>query len=320
MSSEKYTNNANSTLNGGINNSVTSLVVASASLFPATGQFAIIVDAEIMLVTAVSTNTFTITRGAEGTTATSHTSGAIISQILTKRSLDQIISDNCQEGTYSGLPSAEKAGRLYFTTDGVVIFKDTGSTWNAYKNKKIIIPPLSSAFTWDNQNVATITDNVGTLYLQSDCNTFNVLSGMYKTAPSVPYTLTVGIESDLAQQNFSGYGLFFRESSSGKLHVASIQYVSGLAFYSRKYTTSNSFSADYNNYASPQLKWLRLQDDNTNRIISGSMDGINWKVLHSIGRTDFLTANQIGFCMMTEKGSGLTTLTQGLTIYSWLES
>lgn len=86
---EQFANSASSTLNGTISSSVTSLTVASASTFPSSGNFRIIVDSEIMLVTAVSTNTFTVTRGYESTVAASHTSGVAVTHILTAGSLTQ---------------------------------------------------------------------------------------------------------------------------------------------------------------------------------------------------------------------------------------
>lgn len=87
---ELFTNNAQSTLDGAINDSVTSLDVSSASSFPVSGDFRIKIDDEIMLVTAVSSNTFTVTRGSESTTAASHSSGATVSHVLTAAAIEQI--------------------------------------------------------------------------------------------------------------------------------------------------------------------------------------------------------------------------------------
>lgn len=93
MATEKYVNNAQTTLNGSINNSTTTVVVTSAASFSASGNFRIIVDSEIMLVTSVSSNTFTVTRGVEGTSGASHSSGASCTHVLTAASLLKIISD-----------------------------------------------------------------------------------------------------------------------------------------------------------------------------------------------------------------------------------
>lgn len=87
---EVFTNNAQSTLDGAINNSVTSLDVIDASEFPSGGDFRIIIDDEIMLVTAVAAETFTVTRGHETTTAASHSNGATVSHVLTAGAIEAI--------------------------------------------------------------------------------------------------------------------------------------------------------------------------------------------------------------------------------------
>lgn len=68
---------AETTLAGTINAAVTSLIVASATGYPA-APFAISVGnapSEVMLVTAVAGTIFTVTRGYDGTTARTHASG-----------------------------------------------------------------------------------------------------------------------------------------------------------------------------------------------------------------------------------------------------
>ncbi len=81
------------TLSGGISNVAPSLTVASLppgiGLDPF-GQFRIKIDAEILLVTAVGgagNLTWTVTRGVDGTTAASHSTGAAVNIILTASGL-----------------------------------------------------------------------------------------------------------------------------------------------------------------------------------------------------------------------------------------
>src|SRR5262245_8200689 len=116
MASEKYANQAASTLSGAIDNATTTVVVASAASFPTQPQFRIRIDNEILLVTAVAGATFTVApRGTiDGTAAAAHANAADVTHILTKGALDQIIADNCQFGACASRPTAEKAGRLYF--------------------------------------------------------------------------------------------------------------------------------------------------------------------------------------------------------------
>lgn len=93
MPIEQVSNSATTTLSAGINSSDASLSVASASLFPTSGRFRVLIDSEILIVTAVSGTTFTVTRGAEGTTGASHSSGATVRLILTAASFDAYVRD-----------------------------------------------------------------------------------------------------------------------------------------------------------------------------------------------------------------------------------
>jgi hypothetical protein len=91
---EQLANNAASTLTVAIPDAVaTSLTVANGTVFPATGNFRIIVDSELMLCTARVGNTLTVTRGIEATTAAAHANGAAVTHVLTKGGLDQYLVD-----------------------------------------------------------------------------------------------------------------------------------------------------------------------------------------------------------------------------------
>ena len=73
----------------------TTVYVQDASEFPSV-QFRIKIDDELMLVTAKSGNTFTVTRGVESTTAAIHYIGSRVTQVLTNQGLINFI------GQYSG--------------------------------------------------------------------------------------------------------------------------------------------------------------------------------------------------------------------------
>ncbi len=66
-------NGCSTTLNGAITNSATSITVNSQTCFPATGIFAI--ESEYLIYTASTSTSFTVTRGAFGSAAASHTNG-----------------------------------------------------------------------------------------------------------------------------------------------------------------------------------------------------------------------------------------------------
>lgn len=100
MTRRSYSGNAPATtLNGGINNTTLSIVVASATGYPSggAGPFFIVIDRglateEKVLVDSTSGATFTVNasgRGSDGTGASSHVSGAIVEHVYTKTDADE---------------------------------------------------------------------------------------------------------------------------------------------------------------------------------------------------------------------------------------
>lgn len=92
MSFLQVKNNASSTLASAITDTDTSLSVASGdgSKFPSSTPFHITIDDEILEVTAVSTDTFTVTRASESTTAASHSAGASVELRITAEILSEL--------------------------------------------------------------------------------------------------------------------------------------------------------------------------------------------------------------------------------------
>jgi len=110
MAVEQFANNASSTLNGAIISSDTSLTVNSASTFPTSGNFRIIIDSEIIIVGSVSSNTFSnLTRGAEGTTAASHSNGVVVTHLLTSASFQQFLQGYQLVNEFRNFPKYEGA-------------------------------------------------------------------------------------------------------------------------------------------------------------------------------------------------------------------
>ncbi len=92
-----HSNNYETTLNGSITNSAISLVATSVTGLPAIGAGVTcnltLVDGgtiEIVKATAVSTNTITIVRAQEGTSASAFTDGCLISLRVTRDSIDTL--------------------------------------------------------------------------------------------------------------------------------------------------------------------------------------------------------------------------------------
>lgn len=97
---ENFANFYASTLNGSIDDSVTTVVVASSIGAPDVNFRVLVQDAfddptnrELMLVSAKAGEDFTVTRGIEGTTAVAHADGSFIAAVLTAGALEQLILD-----------------------------------------------------------------------------------------------------------------------------------------------------------------------------------------------------------------------------------
>ncbi len=95
MATERFSNLAQTTLStgGGISPVSLTFSVASAALFPPGPQFRIRVEDELMLVTGVAGGVFTVIRGIEGTTASSHPFGATVTHVLTAGAMSQFGMD-----------------------------------------------------------------------------------------------------------------------------------------------------------------------------------------------------------------------------------
>lgn len=89
---EAYLNDVYSYLASGISSGATSLDVVAGTgvLFVASGSLRLRIDNEILICTARSTDTLTVTRGAEGTSAAAHSAGATVEHILTAASLQAL--------------------------------------------------------------------------------------------------------------------------------------------------------------------------------------------------------------------------------------
>ena len=141
-----FANNCNTTLNGGITAVATSMVVTSATGFPApTGSqyfYCTLADAatqttlEIVKVTSVSGTTFTIVRGQDGTTGTIFSSGAVVSLRLVRANLNDfpnLDEDNTFAGTITFSTPLLATNMVQSTTSTSGYLSSTD--WNTFNNK-----------------------------------------------------------------------------------------------------------------------------------------------------------------------------------------
>lgn len=305
--SERFTNNASSLLNGAINDVVTSLVVDDATTFPNSGDFRIVIDSEIMIVTGVSGTTFTVTRGAEGTTAAAHSDNAPITHILTSGSLKQILADYHLTGTFSSRPAAGTAGRIFFPTDcpWLTHCRDTGSIWENFWNGQKLEAPPTSSWSWHQQLTTTVTQEKDSILLYSPdvgTGTGHQDSTYYRSTPATPYKITMGFFGTATRgpvhNSNSVLGMNCIQSSTFSYHNM-VNHEGGDHNYSvHNMNAGPSFVSSYTNtrvkYWS-QIFFMAFEDDGTNKKFYMGDDPNNLQLMYTVTRTDFITVDSIGF-------------------------
>ena len=232
--------------------------------------------------------------------------------------------------TYANLPSAGVNGRLFLPSDGFSVLRDSGSAWVPWGPLFPLTDPNLQTWAWINQTSGgqsgSVDTSAGGVYVSTPALAGDNLRIRKKAAPSTPYTITAGFLPNLAPANYSMGGLVFRESSSGKLvsyHLV-VNSASNIGVYVENnrwnsptaiFNNANQFTPANLQFGNPLL-WLRIADDGTNRIFSISGDGRHWITTWTIGRTDHLTADEVGFFVSATNG----TYDAGMWLLSWKES
>ena len=223
----------------------------------------------------------------------------------------------------TGVPTAPTAGVGTNTTQlatTAFVLANGGSSGNLYT----FTDPRIPTFTWINQGGATETITGAKVYLEAPIDgTFSMRIRM-KAAPATPYTLTIGFLAHLLSVNSASVGPIWRESSSGKIVACALSAnaaASGTNLSPFKATSPTVFSASY--VTGPPLNavpngvfFLRIADDGVNRTCWYSRDGDNFILFHTVGRTDFLTADEIGFFANEQTGA----YPAGIALASWKEA
>lgn len=216
--------------------------------------------------------------------------------------------DSTHTSAYGSRPSASNAGDLFLPSDGYNVQRDTGAAWVPWGPLfSFTEPPAVSGFAWVNQGAATGADSKGAIVMTAPASASDNLRILKKTAPATPYTITVAMLPTLAGANYCKAGLCWRESSSGKVIDFGVGYSTVFQLSATKWTNATTYSADYASLGMLPLGviFLRISDDGTNRKCSFSTDGQNFVQVHSVGRTDFMTADEIGL-LLNENNANYT--------------
>jgi len=266
---ERMVNDVDLTLNGSINAAVTTITVNDGSVLPSDGDFRMLIEDELVLVTGRTVNDLTVERGAESTTAASHADSTAITPVLTAAAIDQMLDDV------------------------------TGGWTDRYPMRLVDIDGdtlTSSDFTWVNQGTAGITDDTwGGMTMDIPNQSSDNHRILKKSAPSTPYTLTAFMlfgpgYNDGGGSNSSYGALGVRESDTGKL--AHIECRIGGDCRTRRYNSPTSYNSeqDVQDFSSDRM-WLQIYDDGTSLFFRISSDGINFFETANYLRGAFMTSN-----------------------------
>ena len=299
---QQWANLASSTLSVAAAIGDTSITLTDASKFPASGNFTILCDSEIMLATARSGNVLTVRRGQESTTAAAHSLGVTATQILTAGSIDRWLRDSVPgAGSGSSRPP-------------IALLDSAGNTLT------------SASFTVVNLSTSTITDQDGGIVLRKAGNALvgENITCLARPKPVAPATLIVGLRANLPRDRTSGFPISlagFRESSTGKMMFVHCVNNGGPQLQAAKYTnetTQSSIIVAAQDWAfSSDVLWFKAVDDGTNLTLSIGIDGVNWVQLFSEARTAFMTGGPDQFIWgSNNSGNGYDCLT---TLFSWKE-
>lgn len=218
-------------------------------------------------------------------------------------------------------PGSPSSGDLDFYNNGFNLVRYSGSAWVPWGPIfPFTAPSLSAPTTWVNQGGASVDTTYGGIYLTAPAGAGDNIRARVKTAPATPYVVTAAFLMNYPAVNYPSAGLLFRDSASGK--IATLSFGASATYYSlgvSKFTNATTFSANYAAVAwwsAFGVVWLRIADNGTNRICSYSADGQHWQALHTVGRTDFLTADQVGFYANANNA----TYPADMTLLSWKET
>ncbi len=159
MATEQFANFAQTTLLSPITSTQTTINVTSAGPFPSGPQFRIQIGSEILLVVGLSGTTWTVaTRPIENTTAAAHSSGDLVTQVLTAGVMANLVA-----GVVSTFPLVAE-GRLTLESGVAVSALDqigmSTIYWTPFEGDRIA---LYDGTEWQLYSTAEISLGLGTL-------------------------------------------------------------------------------------------------------------------------------------------------------------
>lgn len=315
---EVLINNVESELAADAMSGDATIEVLNGSPFPLVGNYRVRVNDEIMIVTSRTGSDLSVTRGAEGTTPASHTTGDRVVVVLTKGSLEDRISDFIIRDDYASKPAAGTKGRLFLPSDGIFMEYDDGAAWHKYGPIASFVDPpdfRSSPWVWVNKANTWLQDGDGYYIFNRPHTTTNQYSALVKPL-SAPFTITACFSCGLQDAGvLTGFGLALYDNTGSD--DAILWGWQGGDLQTRYFTASTGQAGTAGNYSEPfppwDVFWLQIEDDSTDRHFRLSLDGINFVTYLTEANTTHVTTNCVGLLF----ANAVTGKVMNVSVLSW---
>lgn len=313
MARKQLINNGEDSLTAAVTNVATSLSVNDGGNFPTTGDFHLVLSSpgkyEVVICTARTGNTLTVTRGQEGTTAVAHDPGTKVTQTLTGESLRRYVADEV-EMVHNNIALCDYGLR---DVQGKVL--------------------TSADFTWENQGTATLEDyEDGSICIEAFGNVgahnHRILEKDFPTAPFVVRATCIiqGHNDNNAIRALWTAGMSIRDSVGGRLWTNAIAMFDGATLRDRMLVTdwsnTTTFVSHLTNFDAPvgrNFHVFEIEVDAAEQFtFRSSPNGYWWQVFNHDGSA--YAFDKIGFFAMPGNSGTATNNFHTLnTLVHWEE-
>lgn len=213
-----------------------------------------------------------------------------------------------QAGLFASRPAPGSTGSIYLSTDSQTLFRDDGTAWHAWGPLNRFTTPSAGASTTTLGTASFASDKGSRLLTLPSAAGFNWRIEYNTLSPSSGYTATAFIETSCVPAQSLQSSMVLLNSSSGSFVSFGPEFISsGWALFASKWNSATSFNNNYVGVAIANLltmpNWLRVVDDGTTRYFQYSFNGVDWILLTSVARTDFVTPDSIGWGGSNSNGS-----------------
>lgn len=246
--------------------------------------------------------------------------------------------DSTTTNALGSRPAAGNDGNLFLPTLAPYVQRDNGSIWESwgplFKFPTIVPPAAVASWTWVNQGPATAVDTAyGILMADVNLASENRWRFLKKAAPATPYTIVMGYLNLMPIEQgggFSNHGFIWR--ASGSENMISVGYGINTTPRFRSYDwtlTGGATGSGTGNWGTatandeiysfvPQVVFIKITDDGTNRIYYYSLDyGATFTQVRSEARTTHITANEVGWGFYCR---GSSSAIAQMALFHWAES